>query len=128
MRLSDYMWNVYELRANNPAAENNIGAACDMLRANIVHGTNGNPGTDLDWAALNAEWEALTAEEQSAARDELRRVRQECVRLHMSDLYEAGNRDAFDKALDEARENAAKRKAAEEAAEIKAEATDEADG
>ena len=124
MRLSDYMWNAYELRANNPAAENNIGIACDMLKTNIIHGTNGNPGTNLDWAALNAEWETLTAEEQSAARDELRRIRQECVRLHMSDLYEAGNRDAFDKALDEARENAAKRKAEEEADAAKAEASE----
>lgn len=115
MRLSDYMWNIYELREKNPDGYKDIGIAADMLRTNIVHGVNGNPGTDLPWADMKAEWDLMTADQQSEARDELRRVMDECARLKMRNLYEVGDRKAFEKELEVARKNAADRKAAEEA-------------
>lgn len=115
MRLSDYMWNIYELREKNPDGYKDIGIAADMLRTNIVHGVNGNPGTDLPWADMKVKWDQMTPDQQSEARDELHRVMDECTRLKMYNIYETGDREAFEKQLEIARKNAADRKAAEEA-------------
>ncbi len=108
LNLKDYLWHVYEISTNNPNARDQ-GVAYDMLRNNIKHGREVDPGTNLDWAALKVQWDAMTPDEQSRSREEY----QLCDNAPgLWDAFEAGNRSEFDR-LKEAAFAEAKAKSAQ---------------